>query len=174
MKITKTQKALARFASKSDIRLELACIHTDGRVAQATDSFRLVEITNLEAEAGDPVLVRAKSVEGAKVPRKGDQSLELAGGSLKNSEGASFPAETRPASEYPEVAQIWKRAEGRGYAEVKLNGEYLAEIATLLATLDPFGKVVLRVPTESAQDPIIITAKNKEQEARALLMPMSA
>lgn len=166
----KNNIAVAKMASKSTIRPELACVAFYGDKTVATDSFRLVEMSATGKRKETPVLYDAKTLATVKL-KKGESV-----------DDKSMPV--KPAlvhgDKYPEYEQIFKRTEGKKYAEVKVNAAYLAEICAVLKELDPFQKIVLKVPTESAYEPVIIEAESglpagdePRQRARALLMPFN-
>jgi len=168
----KNNIALAKVASTSTIREELACVAFYGDKTVATDSFRLVEMSASGKAKKTPVLYPAKALKAMK-PKKTDEY-----------DDKSIPVKPAEAKgdRYPEYEQIFKRTEGKKYAEVKLNAEYLADLCTLLKDLDPFSAITLRVPIESRYEPVILEADSvrkvkKEgeqvQRARALLMPMN-
>lgn len=174
MEITPLQALVAKFASKSEIRQELACVRLDGKTALATDSFRMVEVTRIDDEAPEadaPVLVNAKQLAQAKITK--EPGL-LDGNSLMVGDTTICPLLMVDAEKYPDVKRIWEQSESRDYVEVRLNGKYLADIATALSKFNDFEKVILRVPTDGSFKPVAFRASGKGHSARAVLMPMTS
>lgn len=168
MKITNLQREVAKVASKSTVRVELACVHHTGKVAVATDAFRLVEMTASKAEASAPILVNAKSLLKAKIKTNAD--IDNRG---ITADGVQYPLVTsKNVKDYPEYKKLFM-AKAKGYVEVKVNGEYLAEIAEILSKLDTFKAITLRIDKDNKYAAIGFSAEGKDHTARALLMPMN-
>lgn len=168
--LTPLQALTAKFASKSQVRPELSCVLTDGVNATATDSFRMVEITNIASAESEPVLINAKAIIAAKI-KKGIATLDDETIAV---EGVKYPIGSAPeASSYPLIERVWEQAaETKQSVEMKVNGEWLAEILTALSKLDDTGAVTIRVTPGSK--PILVTAKGNGHTARAILMPINA
>jgi hypothetical protein len=112
-----------------------------------------------------PVLYFASDLKKLKL--KKDETVDAKSIKIK-------PANIK-GEEYPKVDSILYPEKCKDYIEVKVNAEYLADICTVLKTLDPFNQVTLKVST-SPHAPIVIVAQSKEkdgQTARALLMPIN-
>lgn len=195
MLYNKHNLAVANFASKSEIRKEIACVFFTDKKTVATDSFRLVEVstdTALEDErfpeqAGNrkpmkgvkPFLVNAKQVKDLKLPNKGNNDEALALGvfhsdkvrvEVATSEGDS--RNLRPVDgEFPDYEQIFPTEEPA--VKILVNGEYLAEVASMLAKMNAFGKVEIEL-SSNPHKPIVLRGRNdkKTQTARAMVMPM--
>ncbi len=172
MVITKLQTLAAKFVSKSAVRPELGYVHTTGRTAQATDSFRLMEITCDIYEDEEAVLYHADDVKRIKYPKGEDGAI--VNGIVATTGAGDTALLQKDADTYPLTKQIWDRTEDKEYIEMKVNGVYLAELAQALAKFDGFEKVVLKVPKDGGFEPIILTAKGQGHTARALLMPMTS
>ncbi|MDO8521527.1 MAG: hypothetical protein Q7S52_05425 [bacterium] len=174
MKITKLQRDLYQFASKSEIRPVLAAVRMNGKVAVATDSFRLVEVTNTseEAKAEAPILITAKSLRavkmkestGAEIVAEGDKMFIR--DTLHAFDVQLVEKSTATPDEYPDYAAIWPTGE---HQEVTISGQYLGEVLLLLSKLGKHQEVVLRVYRD-AHKPVEIIAKGNGQEARAMVM----
>lgn len=171
--LTPIQASVAKFASKSDMRPELASVHFDGVTATATDSFRMVAITNIAPggpEASEPILINAKRLTDAKIKKT---SGTVEGGRLEVDGTSYFLGDSPDASKYPVVERVWEMgAPTKQSIEVRLNGAMLAEIALALSKIDPFNAITLQVTP--GQKPILLTAKGSGHSARAVLMPMNA
>lgn len=172
MVITKLQTIAAKFVAKSPIRPELGYVHTTGRTMQATDSFRLMEITCDIYEDEDAMLYHADDVKRIKYPKGEDGAI--VNGIVATTGAGETALLQKDADAYPLTKQIWDRTEGKEYIEMRVNGSYLAELAAALSKFDAFDKVILKVPKDGAFEPIIITAKGQGHTARALLMPMTS
>lgn len=167
----KNNIAVAKVASKSSVRPELACVAFYGDRTVATDSYRLIEMSASGKKRETPTLFYAKDL--------------MTSMKVKKNEGYSVDEESIPLKpltendhEYPSIDMLFDRVKGKEYVEVEVNAGYLAEICTILKELDTFGKVTLKLPVGSTYEPVILEAVNKDpknvQTARALLMPMSS
>lgn len=162
--------AIAKVASQSEIRPELACIAFYGDRTIATDSFRAIEMSATGEKKETPILYTRRSLE----------TLKLKKGETVDDETIPVkPAATE--NDYPDMDKVFERTEGKKYATVKVNAKYLADICDILKNLDPFQAITLKIPMDSAYEPVIIEASNaramangeEKQTARALLMPMN-
>jgi DNA polymerase III sliding clamp (beta) subunit (PCNA family) len=165
----KLNLAVGKIASKSSIKPELQAIAFCGNRTIATDSFRLLEIS-APGEKHEPILLNAKQLKSnMKMPTDDYLSVE----EIKT-QSATVPIESR----FPDVDEIIEPAFKReDDLVIKVNGKLLAELATLLAGMNKFGQVTLRIP-QKPYSPIAMYAETKEktegkQIGRALLMPMN-
>lgn len=177
MNLSKIQQGVTQFASDSKLpgHVALTCVHFDGATATATDSFRLVQITNIAPnapEASAPVLIDAKNL--AAIKTKKDDAIIIEGTSASTGTGPIYPIGTEAApADYPKVQSLIDEAQARKGLSIDVSGEYLAEIAKHLAKLSPLaGKVTLHLP-DVENRPLLITASGNGHEAIALLMPLT-
>lgn len=77
---------------------------------------------------------------------------------------------------YPEYTKLLKQIDdsARDYIEIPMNGEFLAEVAEIMATINATSDIILRVP-KTPNKPIEITAYNSKSRVhgRAVLMPLN-
>ncbi len=179
MTITKQQKGLSKFAAVGAIsaRLAIGGVLFDGKLACATDSFSLIEITNnndAEAVAGNPIVIEARGLTGCKM--KNNATVEEENGSLFFvSDVETKKIETRAhADQYPKYTPIFEEAEARkDNITIRVNAKYLANIAAHLATLSPeYGAIEMTI-SQTPHTPIVFKANGEGQSARALLMPVT-
>lgn len=177
MRMTKEQRALVAFASKSDMRPALACVKFDGETAVATDSFRLVEIKQKEApKPTETVMLNAYQLGKVKLGREINFEIEPKGhiATAKTGDVAVNIKTTENPDEYPKYEQIFQAAEDRPHVEIYLNGEYLATIVKTCAAINEGDEVVLCVPTDKkVHYPVLVKAEGKGQKSRALVMPLN-
>lgn len=174
MEITKYQKLVASFASKSTIRPELACVKADGKDVMATDSFSMIEISNLSDSAirEDPMLIVAKQIEDIKLGKKAGVITIKDGKAIAN--GIMYPVDctSNDPSGYPVVDSLWKKKED-AKIQININGMYLANAALALSKLDVFGKVTMYINPDDLHSPIFIESSGSEHSGRAAVMPCS-
>jgi hypothetical protein len=180
MRISKLQASVAQFASTSEIRPELSCIHHNGITTVATDSFRLVEIKYVGAAAtyfDKPQLYRAKDIIRAKVKTSGDIDAKR---NLTTTDKGAITAtylEDRgvTADQYPKYESLFENESlaDKNVIEIKINGAYLASVALALSKLNDFGKITLRIPKGDSIGTrfIEMRATGQDHEARALVAP---
>lgn len=171
MIITKQQKEVQQFTSQSGIKPVLTGVLFDGKTAVATDSFRLVEITNDSQEPTAPMLLSAKTLKAAKVKAQADINREGERIVASSDTGDTFIL-TEPDNyqDFPKYHSIFPTDEP--IATISLNGRYLAEVALALSKLGDYAeKITLEI--HGPGKPIVFKASSKTQSARALLMPVN-
>ena len=149
------------------IKPELRCVAFYGNRTVATDSFRLVEMS-ADGEAHEPVMYSADLLKTVKLKK----------GETIDQEGIEARGLKPVAATYPEVDYVIKEQTQGDFVEVKLNGRYLAEVATLLSKLNVFEKVTLKVPVDGGVArpgrAIIVEAQGKDdQRTRGIIMPIN-
>lgn len=155
IKISKIQQQVHKFADRKSLKPVLQTVYTNGKKVVATDAHKLVEITNENAESCAPFLIFADDIKSLKIPQ--DEFVQV-----KSDTGLL-------SGDFPEYERIFPT--DTHCVEIVINGEYLAQIASCLAKLDPFERITMRVSTKETYVPIVFTAKGKDHTARALLMP---
>lgn len=187
---------VARFASKTTIKPELASVlFADGKTV-ATDSTRLVEITtpkhqNAEdypitvghgefvTKLAEPVMLSASQVKNLKVVKASKSLPVLNNVALfrdgKNVELVSTNLDDKNAvsirpteGNFPDYEQVVPK--GEASFQLDVNADLLAEILDTLAKLSTDKRVTIKF--FDAKKPLLITADGNEQSARALIMPM--
>ena len=162
----KNNIAIAKIASKSSIKLELACVAMYGNRTVATDGFKLVEMS-ATGEAHPLVLFNAEHLKSTVKLKKGETITEK-DVPLKEIGGENFPDVDIILRQFKQVD------DPESYTSINLSAEYLEQVLSVVKNLNAFKQVTLSVPT-GPRRPILITAecKNKgiEQTARALVMP---
>jgi len=158
---TKDHLLVAKIASKSLIKPELACIAYYGDRVIATDSFRMMEVPVVDGVAlKEPELRLASS---AKMPA----------GVLKVEE----PLGVKPtnAGEYPSMEYVMKTHNQGEFVTLKVNGKLFGELLTQMAKLNKYGTVILRVPVMAGRA-IMLEAPmgdiKSDIKATGLMMPM--
>lgn len=179
---------VAKMASKSDIKPELASVFFTKTKTVASDSWRLLEVTtpkhgaypedfSADAMRGvKPFMVDAKRLLAIKIPPSkmhernvlalkhvADNSV-----SFLNNNGDILAA-PRINGEYPEYERIIPN--GQPIAETKLNGQLLGELLLLLAKIGKAEAVTLKFHGEGK--PLVIEATNDEQSGRGFIMGMT-
>jgi len=166
MSYNKNNFAVAKVASRSGIKAELACVAFYGDRTVATDSFSLIEMSATGKKREVPILYYADELKKIKM--------------LKDT---TFTDDTIPMKEsvdgdrFPKVDVALDNFERGEFTEVVIHAEYLERIMSVLKRVDcTHGNVTLRVPKEPNRA-IIMTATNKKnstitQKARAFLMPV--
>lgn len=181
MHITQAQKDLYKFCSPSDIRPILQCVRTDGRTAVATDSFRLVEVTNTDAEPvldQERAMITAKSLKAAKIKIKDGTSAAMdrqPGHRLViASEGttAEVIESVERAEEFPNYAQIIPADKEEPLVSINFTAEYLKDMAAFFEKHAMGGAVNIKF--YGAQRVAVFSAEGTgkiNQKIRGLLMP---
>jgi hypothetical protein len=175
--LTKNQVALHVFTAPTAARRFLHGIYTDGVIACATDSFRLVEITKKTTigEAIKPVIIDKLSAKAIKIPRPLTSCTVDTEEHTAIANGITYPlAMAADPDEYPEYAKLFTEHTNEDDVVINVSGAYLAEIAEALSKIEAgryAGKITLRIP-QAAGKPIIITAEGTDEKARAMLMPL--
>lgn len=158
--------AVAKVASKSPIRAELACVAFYGDRTVATDSFRALEMSATGDKREKPTLYYADDIKGIKL-KKGEDIEDAVIKSHQFNE---------VKTQYPDIDMVWNRETKAEHIEVTVNAQYLAEMLNVLKELSPFKSVVLKIPT-SPGHAILMESKNtkpgEEQTGRGLLMPLN-
>lgn len=158
----KLNLSIGKVASTTSIKPEMKAIAFYGDRTVATDSYRLIEVTAQGEKLEKPVLYNADLIKKV-VKLKKDETIKLEDLLIE------------PLSDdltYPVVDEVLRNAEDGEYTEIKVNAEYLAEVLNVLKEFNAFKSVTLKVPT-APQKPIFITTENKDQKARAILMPLN-
>ena len=188
--------SVAKMASASNIREELASVIFMKDRTVATDSFRLLEITtpkNLNVEdfpkvdgasamrGFQPFMVSAKALKEIKIPKKAKMPV-MESVAIKhvdnnrveflttNGESADIKNIKRTNGQFPDYEKIFPTE--KPLAEVELNGMLLAELLEVMSKLDRMSKVKIKV--FALNKPIVIEAKSEIQEARGMIMPMAS
>lgn len=164
MELTKNHVAVAKFASTSTVREELASVLIkDGKVV-ATDSFRLVELP-IECDADAmPVLISAKAF--GKLKGKAITGQTGHQGLIVDVDGFGALLPSLDAGRFPDYEKLVPTADPE--ASVRINGRFLAEVLSLLAKTDPFETV--QVDFHGQAKPVVISTK----AGRGLVMPVVA
>jgi len=192
MLYNKHNLAVAKIASKSGNREELASVFFSKDKTAATDSFRLLEVSvnkSVKAEefpqvegvsamrGCNPFLVSAKQVaelkpKGAKhlpitefvaVKHLDDKRVEFLTTDL---ESLQVKQARRVDGKFPDYEQVFPQGEPQ--AEVVLNGEMLAELLKVMAGLHE----QVRVKFYGKNKPLVFECGTSEQKARGLMMPI--
>jgi len=192
MLYNKHNLAVAKIASKSGTREELASVFFSKDKTAATDSFRLLEVSvnksvkteefpqveGVSAMRGcNPFLVSAKQVaelkpKGAKhlpitefvaVKHLDDKRVEFLTTDLESSQ---VKQARRVDGKFPDYKQIFPT--GEAVAEVVVNGEKLAELLKVMAAL----KDEVRIKFFGKEKPLVFECATTEQSARRLIMPI--
>lgn len=186
----------AKFASKdsnfSENAISGVLVTKDKMVA--TDSFRLMEISTLaDAKVEDfpmvdgksamrgmsPVVVDAKALRGIKIVKNknlpmldnvaikyiDDKKVEFMTTDL---ETARVTTVKRIDNDFPLYQNIFPAGEPQ--AKIIVNGDMLAEVLTTLAKVGKLHGVKIKI--YGADKPIVLTAGNGHQTARAMMMPI--
>lgn len=162
---TKQHLLVAKIASKSFIKPELACIAYYGDKVIATDTFRMLEIPVEDGVAlAEPDLRLASS---AKMPV----------GFLKVDE--PLGVKPRSAGKFPDTTFVTKKMSEGEFITLKVNGKLFGELLTQMSKLNKYGTVTMRVPIvelETANRAILLEAPmgdiNKGLKATGLMMPI--
>lgn len=180
MQITQAQKDLHAFTSPSDIRPILQCVKTDGRVAVATDSFRLVEVTNEDAEPALPeeaAMITAKSLKAAKIKIK-DGLADIKRGkkyalTLSNAQETSEAIEGAvKADEFPKYDIVMPKDSEKPIATISFTAEYLEDMAHFFKKHANGGAVKMQIYGENRVAVFTAKANTKiNQKIYGLLMP---
>lgn len=187
---------VSKIASTSDIRPELASVFCTDTKTVATDGYRLLEMSipsNAVMEeftgAGkkpmkgcEPFMISAKALSKVKIIKNktlsgteyvglghlDDKKAELL--TIDDSLNVQTHTINRVAGTYPDYAKIIPQ--GKPIIEVQVNGEYLAELLTILSKLDATKKVVIKLYGENR--PIVLEAEdvNNKQHGTGVLMPL--
>jgi DNA polymerase III sliding clamp (beta) subunit (PCNA family) len=186
---------VAKIASKSETRPEISGVLFRKDRTVATDSFRLLEIgTSAEIKPEDfPVVDGAKAMRGCKpfiVPARGlkdikvpknknlpivnnvaikyvdDKRVEFLTTDL---ETAHITTARKVEGQFPEYEGIFPT--GQSMVEVIINGDYLAELLTIIGKLGGAQKQV-KIKVYGPEKPVMLEAGDNNQKGRAMLMPI--
>lgn len=167
MTYNKNNFAVAKAASRSGIRAEMACVAFYGDRTVATDSFSLIEMSATGKKKETPVLYYADDLKKVKMLK--DTTF--------NDDKMPIPQAPVHGDVYPKVDVALNGFESGEFTEIVVNAAFLENILSVMKRVDSkYGNVTLRVPQQHNR-PIIITAQNKKdgevtQKARAFLMPV--
>lgn len=155
MQQTTLMASVAKFASKSPVRPELACVLSDDIKSVATDSFKLVEISRVTGDKpAIPALYDAQMMKKAKVfTAKAVEEMRV----------------DIDAGIYPDYEPLLTPR--KGDRTMMVNAKYLSEVCAALSKIEQFGGVTLHIP-ENPNQAILFTASGQSHTARAALMPM--
>lgn len=185
---------VAKIASKSDMKPEIAGVLFKSDRTCATDGFRLLEVrTPADVKPEDfpmvdgkaamrgvsPFIVPARSVREIKIPKNAtmpicenvaikhldDKWVEFLTTDL---ETAKITTARRVESKFPDYEAIFPI--GEPVARVVINGELLAELVKIMAKLDRTSAV--RLKFYGLNKPVVLEAGNENQKGRGLLMPI--
>lgn len=187
--------SVAKIASKSEMRPEIAGVYFSKDKTVATDGVRLLEVrTPSDVKVEDfpmvdgkaamrgvqPFIVPARSVREIKIPKKtnlpicqnvaikhlDDKRVEFLTTDL---ETAKITTARRVEGKFPDYEAIFPT--GEPAAQVVVNGELLAELVEIMAKVGGATKSV-RVKFYGPEKPIVLEAGELNQKARGLLMPI--
>jgi len=160
---TKNHLLVAKIASKSLIKPELACIAYYGDKVVATDSFRMLEVPVEGGVALEKPELRLAS------------SAKMPAGFVKVDE----PLGIKPvnAGKYPDMDLVKKIHNEGEFVTINVNGKLFGELLMQMAKLNKYNKVTLRVPI-TAYRAIMLEAPmgkiiNSDIKATGLMMPMN-
>lgn len=149
----KTLKALHSLTPKEHARPELTCVHVDGKAIQATDSYKLLKVTNIDHELPASILSK-DDIERVKV--LGVEGIEA----------------TEAEITYPNTQMLLDEAKEREYNTATVNVEYLEQLCKAIKTVQKEqGKLLKHVTLHVSQykrDAVYIT----DDDIEALLMPI--
>jgi DNA polymerase III sliding clamp (beta) subunit (PCNA family) len=154
---------VAKFASKSTLKPELASVAFYGNKTVASDSFRLVEV-GASGEASDAVLINAKDLS---------KTVKISSKEKIDIEKILSRSDVPPVNgKFPDYESILKPASVReDDVKVTINGKLLGEILVFMAQANKFGQVELSIPLKSGL-PVLLTGGNNNQPIKALCMPI--
>ena len=192
----KNNLAVAKIASKNKSRRSIAGVLFTPEKTVATDSFRLIEMSvpkDVKADAFPmpegmkadnfvgSFVIDAESLKGFTLPnvssmpilnntvvsKQDEKSVDFFRKDLNNE---SFQTFRKVDEDYPEYEGIFPT--GKPQAEISVNAKFLKDLVGILGNLDKQSSKV-RIAIYPNGKPMVITAKNNEQEGRAMLMPIS-
>jgi hypothetical protein len=160
-------KALYHFASKSDIKPEIACIMLTADKAVATDSYKLIEVSNVLPEPlTTTVYLDARQIK-AVVKAKSVLSLEEKTLTVTTNGVAATITQPSNVNSFPEYMRIMPTEQDIG-SSVLLNVEHMLEMFTAFKELG-LVKVQFGIHKDSLYKPCLVTSQN----VKALIMPMT-
>lgn len=154
-------KNITDFTSKNAYGKCIEGVHVTPNAVVATDSFKLIEIKQ-ETGAADSFTV--KLPKGLKTFDK----IERVGtGANIYHKGAKYEVSKIEEDEFPKYEQIFPT--DKPVAVVRLNAEFLRQIATAFESIDPtFGAINVTLYGENK--PVVFT--EDQNRVRAILMPI--
>jgi len=166
----KNNFAIHKATSKHCIKPEFRMVALYGDRSIATDSFRLIEMS-ATGEAHPPRLYPADLIKSVKIKKNETMAED------------DIPVKPWPDDNYPDVDQVLKshfdkKDDPERYSTIKLNGEYLEQVFSVLKNLNAFKAVEISVPTTPGS-PVLVTAETTNkghqdiQKARAIIMPLN-
>ncbi len=160
----KNNLAIAKIASATRIKPELACVAFYGDRTVATDSFRMIEMS-ADGKRHEPNLVYAEEVKAIKL-KKGETI-----GAMDERLAPSISADG-----WPNVDIIMGNFKQDDYIEHNIGAGLMEGIMAVMKNVSTIERVTIKVPKEKFK-PIIIEAVSDRagdnQKARAFLMPMN-
>lgn len=165
MYISKQDQGIAKFTSRVGMNGGLRNVLIRGKQLVATDSFRLVEVTNKEPDVTEcePMLVPGASLKA--VPMlKGDR-LNVGEAQLKGA-GHEVNADVQQADAFPKYEQIFPTG---SHFQIRLDAEFLAEIAKFMSGVD--NQVLLTFQADGHK-PVVLECESLTRKVRAMLMPI--
>lgn len=194
MLYNKINLEVSRFASTNESRPELTGVFFTKDKVVATDSFKLVEITTprgLKVEdypkvngkaamrGFKPFIVPAKELSKIKISSNKDLPMlnNMAVSYVDDKrvdfittdlESVQVKSLRRIDGQYPDYERVFPKSKPK--AEVLINGDFLAEVAELLAKTNKLRSI--RVKFYGENMPLVIESSGEEQTARAMVMPM--
>ena len=185
---------VAKIASKSEMRPEIAGVFFKNNLTAATDGFRLLEITTpvgvkpeefpvVDGAAAmrgcQPFIVPARSLREIKIPKAKNGLPILQNVAIKylddkraeflttDLETAKITTARRVEGKFPDYEQLWPA--GAPAAEVVINGELLAELLGIMAKLDRTGAVKFKF---YGKDKPVVVEAGETQKGRGMIMPI--
>jgi len=182
---------VAKFASTSDIRPELAGVLFTKSKTVATDAVRLIEVSTHakldvtkipQAMQGfKPFIVNAKQLREVKLPHnksiaeldtlavkfRDDSKVELMTADKDGNQNVRVLRSI--AGEFPDYEKIFPT--GAPVAEITINGEMIAELFATLAKIGNLSMVTLKLYGKTK--PVVLEAGNEQQKGRAMIMGMN-
>ena len=184
---------VAKIASKSEVRPELAGVFFTKDKVVATDSFKLLEMTTSKGykvedypDAKHPVMkgfkpfiIPAKELSKVKIPKNkslpvlenvavsyvDDKRVDLMTTDLETADIKSF---RRIDAKYPDYEKVFPTGEAK--AEINISAEYLIRVLEVMGKVNNLGTI--KIKFYSDQMPLVLEAKNDNQSARAMVMPL--
>lgn len=184
--------AVADIADKKNTRFDSVLFTANETVA--TDTYRIIEVSCPEIPADDfpsldgmikdisePIYLKAEGLKKIKVPKSKTlpmlEHVILADEKEDSVSIISTDLETinrttvckNKGEKFPEYQQLFEQGKDDDI-EITVNAEYLIGLLKILSKVEPLGYVKIKVGRGFV--PILLSAKNKNQKARALLMPV--
>lgn len=188
-----------KFASKSELKPEIATVLFSKNKTVATDAFRLLEVTtDSSVNVKDfprlpdgktammgfkPFMVPARAVAELAKMRTGKNSnlpiLSYVAVSSVKKDSVEFIATDLEIGDtkvirtiegkFPDYEKLFNEA-GNPVAEIKINGKLMAELLETMAKFNRIGEVTIKFYGKNKA--LLFEAGNNNQKARAALMPL--